>query len=162
MLDQYKQGAFPAGSEPALIAFNGVISAWARQGRAEKAEEVLFLMDKTRPTCERLIPDAVSYNSVIYAHLRRPDKEKALQSALSLVQYMSDHQDEQPAIKPNCFTFQVLMKCWIQSKRLDMAEQVEQTLRQMERLWEQGDTRYVTKAQQSHLQHGNQRLRQEQ
>ena len=140
MLDKYRRGAFPAGSEPSLIAFNGVISAWARQGRAEKAQEVLFLMDKIRSTCERLVPDAVSYNSVIYAHLRSPDKEEALKNALSLVQYMEDHQEEQPAIKPNCFSYQVLMKCWIQSGRPDMAEQAEQTLRQMERLWEKGDT----------------------
>jgi pentatricopeptide repeat protein len=144
MLDRYNQGAFTTGSEPLLIAFNGVIAAWARQGRADKAEEVLFLMDKVRASCERLVPDAVSYNSVLYAHLRSADKELGLQKALALVQYMDDHCGEQPAIRPNSFTYHTLLKCWIQSGRKDLAEQAEQILIKMEQMWNQGEDDSLT------------------
>jgi pentatricopeptide repeat protein len=139
MKDCYLAGSFPADSEPSLIAFNGVISAWGRQGRADRAEQILFEMDRLVPLCQDLVPDAMSYNSVLYAHLKSPDKEKALQRALSLVQHMEDHHHDQPAIKPNGFTYNTLMKCWIQSGREDLAEQAEATLVQMEKLWRQGD-----------------------
>jgi tetratricopeptide (TPR) repeat protein len=139
MLERYEAGAFPSGSEPPLIAFNGVISAWRRAGRPDNAEEVLWLMDKVRPTCTQLVPNSVSYNSVLHGYLRIPDKTEALERALKLVEYMEHNCDTQPAIRPNCFSYNTLMKCWIQSGASDLAEQAERMLIKMERRWERGD-----------------------
>ena len=140
MIELYNNGAFPPGSEPSLIAFNGVMAAWGRQGRADMAEDILKLMDDMRSKCESLTPDAISYNSVIYAYLRSADKELALQKVMDIVQFMEENCRNQPAIKPNGFTYNTLMKCWIQSDREDLAEQAEATLMRMERLWERGDS----------------------
>jgi hypothetical protein len=140
MIDRFNKGAFPPGSEPSLIAFNGVMAAWGRQGRADMAENILKLMDDVRSKCTNLTPDAISYNSVIHAYLRSEDKELALQKVSEIVQFMEDTCHKQPAIKPNGFTYNTLMKCWIQSDREDLAEQAEATLMRMQRLWESGDS----------------------
>jgi pentatricopeptide repeat protein len=139
MLDRYQNGSFSSGSEPTLIAFNGVITAWGKTGRVDKAEQVLWLMEKIRPGCQGLVPDAVSYNSVLHAYMRSGDRKQALEKALSLVQYMEDNYHIQPAIKPNSFTYKTLMKCWMQSGRPNIAEFVEKILLQIERLWQEGD-----------------------
>jgi pentatricopeptide repeat protein len=139
MVDQYRAGSFPPGSEPPLIAFNGVISAWGRVGRPDKADKILRLMEKVRLTCSDLTPDAVSYNSVIHAYLRGDDKNKVLQKVLSLVKFMEENEDERPCIKPNTFTYNTLVKFWIQSRHPDFVEESERALAKMQILWQQGD-----------------------
>jgi hypothetical protein len=109
-LELYKQGGFPQGSEPELIAFNGVIIAWARIGRPDKAEGVLWAMNEIKSQCQNLVPNVVTYNSVIHAHLRSRDKIKALQRIRKVVRYMEKNAEEQPAIKPDSFTYNTLMK----------------------------------------------------
>jgi hypothetical protein len=109
-LEIYKQGGFPEGSEPELIAFNGVIIAWARIGRPDKAEGVLWAMNEMKSQCQHLVPNVVTYNSVIHAHLRSRDKGKALQRIRKVVRYMEKNAEEQPAIKPDNFTYNTLMK----------------------------------------------------
>jgi hypothetical protein len=138
--DAVANGADISGSEPPLIAFNGVISAWGRIGRVDKAEEVLWLMEKKmRPQCSYLVPNAVSYNSVLHGILRLSDREGALRKAIELVSYMENHADEQPAIQPNAFTYHTLMKCWLQSQRPNAAEEAERLLMQIEEFWKAGD-----------------------
>lgn len=110
MLEHYESGAFPPHSEPELIAFNGCIVAWARIGRPDKAESILWELDKVSRTCERLVPDVVTYNSVLHALVRSRDKRQALNKAISLVQHMEDNCKEQPAISPDSFTYNTLMK----------------------------------------------------
>jgi hypothetical protein len=103
------------GSEPQLIAFNGVISAWARIGFPEKAEEVLWKLDELQSKCPNLSPDVRTYNSVLHAHVRNPSKTVALERVSAMVKYMEQHQDEQPSIKPDSFTYNTLMK--VRTKR---------------------------------------------
>jgi hypothetical protein len=109
-LNIYKQGGFPEGSEPELIAFNGVIIAWARIGRPDKAEGVLWAMNEIKSQCKNLVPNVVTYNSVIHAHLRSRDKNMALKRIRKVIQYMEINAEEQPAIKPDNFTYNTLMK----------------------------------------------------
>ena len=109
-VERYEGGEFPEGSEPELIAFNGVISAWARNDQTDKAEEVLWMLSDVRTKCEQLVPDVMTYNSVLHAHVRSKDKEKSLERALALVQYMEDNANDQPSIKPDSFTYNTLMK----------------------------------------------------
>jgi hypothetical protein len=110
MIDKFKMNVFKDGSEPELIAFNGVITAWARLGRPDKGEQVLWIMDELRPLCQALVPDVKTYNSVLHAHVKSPGKTKALEKAITLVQRMEDNCHEQPAIKPDSFTYNTLMK----------------------------------------------------
>jgi tetratricopeptide (TPR) repeat protein len=109
-LSSYENGEFPEDSEPELIAFNGVLSAWARIGRADKAEEVLWMADELQSKCKMLVPDVVSYNSVLHAYVRSKDKTKALDRILAIVKHMEDSAQEQPAIKPDSFTYNTVLK----------------------------------------------------
>lgn len=107
MVETYKAGAL---SEPELIAFNGCITAWARIGRSQKAESILWLMDDLRPNCSSLLPDVLTYNAVLHAHVMSKDKKKALEKVIALVQHMETKCEEQPAITPDSFTYNTLMK----------------------------------------------------
>lgn len=109
-LESFENGEFPEDSEPELIAFNGVLSAWARIGRADKAEEVLWMADKLRTKCKVLVPDVVSYNSVLHAYVRSRDKSKALDRVLAIVKRMEDCAEDQPAIAPDSFTYNTVLK----------------------------------------------------
>jgi pentatricopeptide repeat protein len=160
LVDHYLKGSFERGSEPPLIAFNGVISAYSRLGRIDQAEEMLWLMERqVRPTCEQLIPNAISYNSILHGIYRqsqlphstthrnhhRKNKNWALRKALSIVTYMEENSDEQPTIRPNAFSYQTVLKCWLQNtndnySREHIAEQAEQLLYKVEHLWAKGDT----------------------
>ena len=140
LVDQYQAGAFPAGSEPPLIAFNGVITAWGRLGRPEQAEQVLKLMERVHQQCQSLEPDAVSYNSVLHAYLTRaPNSAQALKKVMALVEYMEETFQDRPKARPNTFTYFTLLKCWIQSRLPNHAEHAELALCNMERLWNEGD-----------------------
>lgn len=110
MVNRYKVCALPQNCEPELIAFNAVSTAWARIGRPDRAENILWLMDDVRGVCKNLVPDAMIYNSVLHAHVKSRDKVKALCKAIVLVRHMEDHCQEQPAIRPNAFSYNTLMK----------------------------------------------------
>jgi hypothetical protein len=173
LVDHYLNGSFMHGSEPPLIAFNGVISAYSRLGHIDLAEDVLWLMERqVRPKCTQLVPNAISYNSILHGIYRqsqqqsppqasqsRPNNNKnnnkniALSKALSILSYMEEHSTEQPAIRPNAFSYQTIMKCWLQCSNANdgsnsnyskeyITEQAESLLYKVEQLWEKGDTSF--------------------
>ena len=173
MLQQYKSGAFPSQSEPELIAFNGCMTAWARIGRLDKAEEILWEMDTIQKDCARLVPDVLTYNSVLHALVKSRDKRKALRKAIAIVQHMEDNCNEQPAITPGSFTYNSLMlvrnscyvpcvcpvfccsafadiflhlslQSWVQSGEPDALVQAEAILSKMEKLTSRNKAVHVT------------------
>jgi hypothetical protein len=161
LVHHYTNGSFASGSEPPLIAFNGVISAWSRIRNTDKAEEVLWLMERTvRPLCKNLVPNAISYNSVLHGIYRQSQpglgnrsfknclsKDVALQKALAIVTYMDQNAgNSQPDIQPNSFSYHTLLKCWLQSgstsNRETATEEAEKLLGKVEQLWMDGDTSF--------------------
>jgi hypothetical protein len=109
MVDMFQSGGL-YDSQPELIAFNGCITAWARIGRPQKAESILWLMEELRPSCSGLIPDVLTYNAVLHAHVLSRDKKKALENILAIVDHMETNCENQPAITPDSFTYNTLMK----------------------------------------------------
>eukprot|EP00536_Pseudo-nitzschia_multiseries_P016341 jgi/Psemu1/292479/fgenesh1_pg.1080_\ len=135
-----KKGESSADQDPELFAFNGVISAWARIGRSDKAEEVLWKADEMRKKCESLTPDVFTYNSVLYGYLK--DKKKSgdsLGKILNIFRFMDKHKEEQPAIVPDCFTYHCVLRALGNSNQQNTAEHAVQTLEKMHALWEEGD-----------------------
>lgn len=110
MLQDFGNGGFKDSAEPELIAFNGVIAAWSRCGRMDKAEEVLWLSNAMRSKCTTLCPDVVTFNGVLHGCIRNKDKKKSLKKMLSIVDYMENHATDQPAMKPDNFTYNTLIK----------------------------------------------------
>ncbi len=133
----FERGEFQEGTEPELIAFNGVVSAWARLGRQDRAETVLVMIKRLAQKCSGLRPDIVTYNNVLHAYLKSNDKGTALDRILSLVQKMENN--EHPGVKPDSFSYSVVLKAWVQSKRRDAAVQALKTLNKMRELWVSGD-----------------------
>jgi hypothetical protein len=161
-IESYGNGDLAAHSEPELIAFNGVISAWARIGRADKAEEVLWMADELGSTCKSLVPDVVSFNTVLHAYIKTKGRARALDQVLHILKHMEDSSAENPAIKPDSFTYSTVLKvrnvrpftmkyqyrahivsgnlqAWYHSNHPDAPVQVEQVLRKMTDLWAKGD-----------------------
>jgi Pentatricopeptide repeat domain len=141
LCSRFRAGNLPAGSEPPLIAFNAVISAYGRRGNSTRAEQVLWMMEELRLDCSHLVPGVVSYNSILHGHLRNPDKQLGLKKALELVAFMEDHGGaDQPAIRPDSFTYGTLLKFYLQSGRPgSAAKQAERALLKTAQLWDSGD-----------------------
>jgi len=126
--------------EPELFAFNGVISAWARVGRTDKAEEVLWKADEIRTKCKTFVPDVYSYNSILHAYTKdKKDGSNSLQKILQIVDFMDKNKKEQPTIYPDCFTYHCVLRAWTSSKNEDSSIKAVQALEKMHNLWESGD-----------------------
>lgn len=136
----FEQGGFAEGTEPELIAFNGVLSAWGRIGRVDKAETVLSMLQRVSEKCPGLTPDALTYNNILYSHLRSKDKSKALNQILAIVEHMEKAGLDEPKMKPDSFSYNIVLKAWVQSRRPEAALEAVKTLTKMRELWILGDT----------------------
>jgi hypothetical protein len=138
-LDDYENGDLPPDTEPELFAFNGVISSWARIGRTDKAEEVLWKANKVGSKCKSLVPNVVSYNSVIHSYGKEKDEIYALDKTLEIFDYMQKNSNDQPAIRPDCFTHHCVLKAFLKVNRSDAINGAAEALKTMHELWETGD-----------------------
>ena len=124
---------------PQLFAFNSVISAWARVGRTDKAEEVLSKANEIRIKRNTLAPDIFTYNSIIHAYLKDWNHTKSLEKILDMVGYMDKNKDEQPLIRPDSFTYHCVLRAWGKIDDVDAAKYAVETIEKMHTLWESGD-----------------------
>mmetsp|Transcript_22975 Transcript_22975/g.56610 ORF Transcript_22975/g.56610 Transcript_22975/m.56610 type:complete len:727 (-) Transcript_22975:1657-3837(-) len=132
MIDVYEASGYSEFARPELIAFNGVITAWSRCRRIDKAEEVLWLANDLGEICEDIYPDVVTFNSVLHAYIRHRDRSKSLDRMLAMIDHMETKSKEYPAMKPNEFTYNTLIKAWVQSNRKNALEEAEQVLYRMQ------------------------------
>jgi hypothetical protein len=144
LLDQaistFEASNFREDMQPELIAFNGVLSAWARLGRPGNADVVLNALERIRSKCPDLSPDLVTYNNVLLAHLKSRDKAAALEKILRVVDRMEEAAKQNPDVRPDSFTYSMLLKAWVQSRRPDAALRAIEALSKMRELWLAGDT----------------------
>lgn len=127
--------------DPEHIAFSSVISAWAQLDQPEKAEELLWLMEKdVRPMAKSFKPSVYTYNNVCHAYIKDNAKinNKSVNAVSRIVKYMEENWKEQPLIKPDSFTYNTLIKAWNMSGNLQTVEQMEQVLDRMEAVLEGG------------------------
>ena len=117
-----------------------MIAAWARVGRTDKAEELLWQANEIRAKCKTLIPDVITYNSVVHAYLKDKKCDNGLEKIIQIVDYMEQNTKEQPAICPDCFTYHCVLKAWANSDRVDAGIHAVEALEKMHNLWEAGDT----------------------
>mmetsp|Transcript_16855 Transcript_16855/g.38929 ORF Transcript_16855/g.38929 Transcript_16855/m.38929 type:complete len:751 (+) Transcript_16855:97-2349(+) len=129
-----------ADQGPELFAFNSVISAWARLGRTDMAEEVLSKANEIRIKYKTLVPDIFTYNSIVHGYLKDRNPTNGLKKMLKLIDYMERNKVGQPLISPDCFTYHCLLRAWGKSNDENAAENAVQTLKKMHECWESGDT----------------------
>jgi tetratricopeptide (TPR) repeat protein len=121
--------------DPEHIAFSSVIAAWTQLGRPEKAEEILWLMEKdVRPMTISMKPTVFTYNNVCHAYTKDNSKidSKTLKAVTRIIAYMEENYKEQPLIKPDSYTYNTLIKAWNLSGNLQTVEQIELVLDRME------------------------------
>jgi len=117
-----------------------VISAWARVGRTDKAEEVLSKANEIRIKYKTLDLDIFTYNSIVHGYLKDKNSANGLEKMQKIIDYMDKNKAEQPLITPDCFTYHCLLRAWVKSDDTDAVEHAVQTLEKMHALWESGDT----------------------
>jgi hypothetical protein len=127
------------------ISIDGVISAWARVGKAERAEKVLWRANEVSKNCKILSLDVVTYNTIVHAYLRDGKIAYAIDRILPIIDYMNENKEEQPSIRPNCFTYHCILRAWEKSKDPNAAQKCVETLETMHRLWNEGDTSLIPK-----------------
>ena len=116
-----------------------MISAWARIGRLDKAEEVLWKANEIRVKYKTLVPDIFTYNSIVHGYLKDKNSKSSLEKIMKIVDYMNENKEEQPLIRPDCFTYHCVLRALGKSSDLDAADRAVQTLETMHSLWESGD-----------------------
>lgn len=121
------------------ILLDGVVSAWARVGRTDKAAEVLWKANEIRTKCKTFVPDVYSYNSILHAYTTDKDGSGSLQKILKIVDFMDKNKEDQPAICPDCFTYHCVLRAWATSRDDDAPMHAVQALETMHTLWESGD-----------------------
>ncbi|CAJ1955301.1 unnamed protein product [Cylindrotheca closterium] len=132
MIDEYEASGYGESTRPELIAINGVIAAWSRCRRIDKSEEVLWLASDLGKTCEDIYPDVVTFNGVLHAYIRHRDRSKSLDKMIKIIDYMEANSKEHPVMKPDGFTYNTLLKAWVQSNRKDAVEEAEKVLFRMQ------------------------------
>jgi len=138
-IDNFKGGNSSTDQEPELFAFNGVISAWARIGRTDKAEEVLWKANEMRKICISLTLDVFTYNSVLYGYLKDTKSTDNLEKILKIFNFMDKNKKEQPTITPDCFTYHCVLRALGNSNNENAATHAVRILEKMHNLWEEGD-----------------------
>eukprot|EP00547_Thalassionema_nitzschioides_P011159 CAMPEP_0194263182 /NCGR_PEP_ID=MMETSP0158-20130606/46929_1 /TAXON_ID=33649 /ORGANISM="Thalassionema nitzschioides, Strain L26-B" /LENGTH=608 /DNA_ID=CAMNT_0039003361 /DNA_START=251 /DNA_END=2073 /DNA_ORIENTATION=- len=128
--------------DPEHIAFAAVISAWRRANKPEKAEKVLWLMEKkVRPKAKSLKPTVFTYNNVCFAYVADSETitTKSFDAISNIVTYMENNCKEQPLIKPDSYTYNALITACTLSGNLRSIEQIEILLDRMEAMLQGGN-----------------------
>jgi len=118
---------------------DSVISAWARVGRTDKAEEVLKKANEIRTKYNASVTDIFTYNSIAHGYLKSSDLTNSLEKIVKIVDYMEKNKEEQPSIRPDCFTYHCMLRALVKSTDVDAAAHAVETLKKMHNLWESGD-----------------------
>jgi hypothetical protein len=154
MLELYDSGDW-GNNRPTLLAFNSVISAYAKSsaaGSADKAEGILnqledLCFDKKYPRYKFLKPDTVTYNSVVTAWSNSKEAA-AVYNAENIVKRMEMRcnavGDKFLDVQPDPYTYSSLINAWIRSGLgVTSAEKAEELLKTMIQKYYCGDIKFL-------------------
>jgi hypothetical protein len=154
MLELYDSGKW-GSNRPTLLAFNTVISAYAKSsaiGSADKAEGILNQLEdlcfgKENFRYKFLRPDVVTYNSVVTAWSNSKEAA-AVYNAENIVKRMEKRcnavDDTFLDVQPDPYTYSSLINSWIRSGLgVTSAEKAEELLRNMIQKYYSGDKKFL-------------------
>ena len=95
-------------AHPTNVHYGTVIDAFAKEGRAQEAENVMQVMMDTysRTKDPQLAPDRIHFTTLINANRNNP--ERAEQILMRMLVMAENH----PALTPNNITFNAVLKAW--------------------------------------------------
>lgn len=110
----YMEENYTAGNEkvkPSIISYNTVLKtfACARGDFTKEAEELLTRMEGMSKGSAGILPDAISYTSVISSYARSDVKGKAKAAQRILSQMVEAHKAGNARAKPSVFTFNAVL-----------------------------------------------------
>lgn len=110
----YMEESYAAGSEevkPSIISYNTVLKtfACARGDFTKDAEDLLTRMEGMSTDFAGILPDAISYTSVISSYARSDVKGKAKAAKRILDQMVKAHKAGNARAKPSVFTFNAVL-----------------------------------------------------
>lgn len=154
MIELYDSGKW-GSNRPTLLAFNSVISAYAKSptiGSADKAEGILnqledLCFDKKNRRYRFLRPDIVTYNSVITAWSNSKEAA-AVYNSENIVKRMERRNNAVDGkylnLQPDPYTYSSLINSWIRSGLgVTSAEKAEELLRDMIQKYYKGDKKFL-------------------
>jgi pentatricopeptide repeat protein len=118
-------GARDSRMLPRVNEYNSVLSALARSGRPKQAEELLAKMDTmaARQGRSSTSPDKFSFTIVIDAWARNPDPSSFAGASRVLEEMLTRYRAGDIKVKPDHFTFSVVMKACLRTQSSDEDKQ---------------------------------------
>jgi len=116
-----------------LLTANTVLNCWTKSGHPDRAE--LFL-DETMIEKHRVVPDIISYNTVIHGYAKLGNLDRALELLTRLLEdsLVSEEQQHRRYPKPNVRTFTSVLIALSKEHTVEAAQQAERLLLQMQEL----------------------------
>lgn len=140
--DAHDRGLIAA--KPACIGYTSVISAWARSGDAERAEQLLQYMELRAATKRdgSLRPNTITYNAVIDAWARSGKGTRGARKAEELLRRMQEkYEAGDHRVQPNSITWNGVLNAWAKSGARCCAYQAQKYLDQMWEVHKSGNKR---------------------
>jgi pentatricopeptide repeat protein len=118
-----------------VISYNIVIHAFAQNGLYREAEQLLRQMQQHSD--ESIVPDTISFNSVLYAYAQSNETEAPPKAEALLREMMTDGNEA----RVDTTSFNVVLHAWANSKHLRACERAQELLEHMETMSSAGNTK---------------------
>lgn len=134
-MEKQSEGGGDKELSPSLFTYNSYLSSVAKQRKptsADEAERVLrFLQEKSRsPGFERLQPEVLVFTNVLHC-IALSEADDSFQRAYTILQEMEEGDMD---VRPNVYTYNVLINVIAKSKILGKAKIAVQLLRRMKQV----------------------------
>lgn len=115
-----------------LLTCNTILNCWTKSGNPERAE---MYLEKTMRE-HNLVPDTVSYNTIIHGHAQLGNLDRALELLTRLLEdsLTNSHATDKLYPKPNVRTFTNILIALSKEKTIKAAEEAEGLLLRMQDL----------------------------
>lgn len=123
-------------TEANVISYNTVIHAFAQNGLYQEAEELLRRMQNNDEN-GGVVPDTITYNSVLYAYAQSTDIDAPPKAEALLREMMTEENEAQV----DTMSFNIVLHAWAQSKQERAPHRAQELLEHMEALSAAGNSK---------------------
>ena len=135
-----KQMTLSTGVQPNYVTYSTVIKAWAKEGCAERAEELLREMDNLFSNGNRRVkPNTVTYNLVIEAFAKSNENGSADKAEKLLKRMTILYEKGDSSVKPDIKSYSNVIDAYAASDEVGSPQKAESILRLIELLFLRGD-----------------------
>lgn len=127
-------------AEPDLVSYNTILSAYSKAGRGQNAVELLTWLETISENDRKdLLPDRISYNSVLTALAKDSNPGSTEQAEELLGKMEVIDRPGQQSVKPDKISYTTVIDAWSRSGNPGQAMRAYKLVARMVRSFEQGD-----------------------